>query len=102
MTDEIYEDVLEEEPKDSKEDRKWEKRLRKSIGWFEPDIKYMCACDEKGKTWKGAEIKKKIVWEVSLGDGAGFTCDKQIEAEILSYLVQINARLKWIEKRLKK
>ena len=97
---EIYEDVLKDEPKGLKVDKKFDKRLNKSLGRYEPDTEYECKCDEKGKTWKGAERKKKFVWEVNIGDGAQMTCGRQIEAELLSYVVQINARLKRIEGKL--
>jgi len=87
---EIYEDVLKEEPKflDKKSHSKfakWEERSRQSAGWVEPETK-----------------GKKVKWDVQFGDGGGFICDRQIEAELLSYLVQINERLKRIEIKLEK
>lgn len=101
---ELYEDVLDEEPEDmySKEHKKWQNRLYKSIGWTYPEEEYTCACDKKGKTQEGVEVKEKMKWEVIVDvDYEGFTCNSQIEAETLSYLVQINERLKRLEKKLK-
>ena len=100
MKPELYDDVMEEEPStdaDKKEQKKFDKRLRKSIGWLEPEYDYAIKCDEKGKTWEGAEITEKIVWEVSSGEGGGITVDDEIQARMLALLLQINERLKRIE-----
>lgn len=81
---ELYEDVLEEEPPmdcSPQEQKKWEKRLHDSIGWYDFELS-----------------KEHYDYDVNLPDG-GYTCEDQTQAIILSLLVQINERLKRIEKR---
>ena len=81
--------------------KKYMKRLHNSIGDLEPCLEYETKCDENGKTWKGAETKQVIKWDVTTGpDGSGITCDDEEHARILSSIVQINERLKRMEKRL--
>ncbi len=63
---ELYSDVLEEEPANDateKEHQKFDKRLHKSAGWTEPSFEYKCDCDEKGKTWEGAQVKEELRWD---------------------------------------
>lgn len=61
---------------------------------YEPEYEYWCRCDKKGKTWKGAEIKRKLIWEVIFRNGDGYTCRTQLEAEVLSRLEDIENKLK--------
>ena len=44
----------------------------------------------------------EMVWDVKTDkDGSGFICRRQEDAEILSMLLQINERLKRIEKKVR-
>jgi hypothetical protein len=38
-------------------------------------------------------IKGKLIWDVKTGKGSGFFCEKQEDAEILSWLVRIGKKL---------
>jgi hypothetical protein len=100
---ELYEDVLLEEPKFSnrrsykKEYDDWEKRLHKSIGWLdlmEQDKVYL---DLKGKIVSDPLGEGKLVYDVKTEDG-GMTCEKQEDAVIYSLLLQMNERIKKIER----
>lgn len=84
-TEELYDDL-----KDSELDIPLE-RIRKSIGWVEPvDVEW---------NRKDSNIKQQgTEWDVYLGDGSSFTCEEQEHAEMFSYLVQINERLKRLER----
>ena len=93
MKEELYDDVKEIENL---------KRIKKSIGWIDPYDEHWRECNENGKSWPGADRKKELKWDVYLGDGCSFECDTQFEAEVLSYLVQINIRLIRLESYLRK
>ena len=102
---ELYEDVLREEPIDKKEYKKWEKRLHKSIGWVEPEEHHEVILEKSKKDNEFGGIKlassplnSKIHWDVSTGEG-GFTCKDQEHAMILSLVLQMNERLKRMEKK---
>jgi hypothetical protein len=69
----IYSDIVDQEKVSIK-------RLRKSIGWVEPT----------------GSVPEN--WDVTI-EGGGFSCGTQIEAEILSELVQIHERIKRLEKK---
>jgi len=103
---EIYEDVLKEEPKDveSSQYEKWEKRLYKSVGYIFPMTqgKVLALHDKNGKLKPCGDVyNEEVVWDVRTEDG-GFTCESQEHAELYSYLIQINERLKRIESKLPK
>lgn len=105
MKNEIYEDVLKEEPKDEKEIDKWEKRLHKSVGWVDPLTRGTVLTKENkdGKLVPNSDVLEEgEAWDVVVGDGEAYTCDTQTEAELLSYLVQVNERLKRIENEINK
>lgn len=100
---ELYEDVLKEEPKlinaedvESKEYKKWEKRLHNSVGWIDPMVKDSVFLDHNGKIASTTLGEPLPAWDVRNSDG-GFTCDNQEFAEILSILYQMNERIKKIE-----
>lgn len=106
MKQELYDDVLEEEPKDmkSREYKKWEKRLHNSLGWIEPEEHHEVLLEKSRKDKEFGEIKlassslnSEIHWDVNLEDGSGFTCKSQEHAKLLSLLSQVNERLKRIE-----
>ena len=106
MEHELYDDVLEEEPEDnmdSKEYKYWEKRLHNSLGWVEPEIRAEFLY-EKGRNNKikilSSPLEEKIYWDVKTEEGGGFTCVDQEHSEILSLVLQINERLKRIEKEV--
>lgn len=109
MKKEIHSDVIDELEKEGEKAKtikemdkiatKGHKRVLKSIGFYSPNTEYFTACDKNGKSWEGAEIKEKVVWDVNLEDGT-FTTESQEIAEIISFLVQIDFRLKRIEKEL--
>ncbi len=104
---ELHTDVIEElEEKESKAknlnemgkiSKKGHKRVLKSIGFYQPSTEYFRKCDEKGKSWDGAEVIEKQIWDVNMEDSV-FTTESQEIAEILSFLVQIDFRLRRIEK----
>ncbi len=99
---ELYADVLEEETdakEDSKEHKDWIKKLQNSMGWMLPNSEYKCVCDEKGKTWEGAELKEELNWDVSYGNGNTFTCEREEDARMLMHLIQIDHRLTRMEKK---
>ena len=78
------------------------KTVMKSIGFYHPEKEYFKACDSEGKSWTGAEIKEKLVWNVNTNNEGIFTTPNQETAEILSLLYQIDFRLKRIEGRINK
>ena len=43
---------------------------------------------------------KKVLWDVYLGKRTGFLCGRQVDAEILSSLVRIEAQLANIKKQI--
>lgn len=107
----LHKDVIEEfdkkrqKVKDKAELKKIEnqelKEVYRSIGFYVPSKEYSKACDEKGKTWVGAEIKEKLVWNVNTNNEGIFTCEYQFQAEILSLLYQMDFRLKRLEDNFK-
>jgi hypothetical protein len=62
-----------------------------------PESEYTVMCDKNGKTWEGARVFEKLVWEVKTPCGGGFTCEDQFQAEVLSTLYDIQKRLKKLE-----
>jgi len=102
MKKEIYDDVLLEEPEhDSKEYKKWEKRLHNSIGWTSSLIMDKVFISKKnGRIDSSALGEEKEVFDVVTGQGTAFTCEDKEHSEIFSLLVQINERLKKVEKKL--
>jgi hypothetical protein len=74
------------------------KKKKNMIAPYCPDFEYTCVCDEKGKTWEGAKVFKKLVWEVRTPDGGEFTVDDQEHAEMLAILYDVQKRLKRLEK----
>lgn len=107
MTKELYEDVLAEEPiadPNNKKYKDWEKRLHKSIGWIEPEERgeFLYERRENGKIkLNSSPLSNKIVWSIRTEDGS-FDCENQENAEILSLVLQMNERLKRMEKKLQK
>ena|SRR3990167_5942729 len=107
----LHQDVLEEYEKkirnikDKKELNKIEtqelKEVMNSIGFYQPTYEYQIKCDEKGKSWQGAEKFKELVWNVNTDMEGVFTTENQEIAEILSLLYQINVRLKRVENSIK-
>ena len=107
----LHQDVLDEYEnkikniKDKKELDKIEtqelKEVMKSIGFYQPTYEHQIKCDENGKTWKGAEKFKELVWNVNTDMEGVFTTENQEIAEILSLLYQINVRLKRVENSIK-
>lgn len=99
MKEKLIDDINEKDDKTGKQTSI--NKVRKAIGFYEPEYECFKMCDEKGKSWAGAEIKKRLVWEVTKGDGSFYTAGNQFEAEVISYLAQINERLKRVEKKIK-
>ena len=98
----IYEDLIKKEPNyiNDKDSKRFLKKLQKSLGWVEPEVEYTTVCERNGKRWKGADIKRRIRWDVVTDKGVGFTCDRQEDSIIISLLVQINERLKRVEEEV--
>ena len=71
---------------------------------YYPDSETWIMCDETGKTWAGAPVKSRTIWEVNNPNekGCQFTCRNQFEAEVISALYDIQFRLKKLEKRIKR
>ena len=102
MTKELYSDVIEDSnkklekaktPKETDRLLKEEtKRVRKSIGWSEPE-------EVIWQRKNSNETKKETKWNVDLEEGGIFEADTQFQAEVLSYLTQINYRLKRLEEK---
>jgi len=94
---EIYEDVLAEEPDinnlNSKEYKKWEKRLHNSIGWIDIYHKNSFFV-KKGKPISSPLDEEKIVYSVRDSDGGGMDFEDQGMSVIYSLLLQVNERLK--------
>ncbi len=109
MKEELYGDVLEELEEKQKKSKnfketcdredKFHKRLKKTIGWidFEPIQRQQVW---KGKLVKGSEVISQDDWMVNAGDGGRYSTDRQMEAHILAYLVQMDIRLRRMEKKL--
>jgi hypothetical protein len=83
---------------------KKEKKLEFSKVPYYPDSETWIMCDETGKTWAGAPVKSRTIWEVNDPNEKGkqFTCRNQFEAEVISTLYDIQHRLKKLEKRCHK
>ena len=99
MKTNIYEELLKQEPKDmnSKEYKKWEKELRKSIGWIElmPTARFFL--DEKGNPSSSSD-EENIVWSVQDKEGM-MDFQSQEMAVIYSLLLQMNERIKKLENK---
>lgn len=103
-TEEIWEDVIDDLDKQHELDKKGKKmgeiekngakRVKKSIGWtdYQKDV----------YTMKGSNIEVGLDdWEVYMGNGMYKSTDNEDNADMISLLAQINARLKRIERVLK-
>jgi len=109
---ELYDDVLKDEPPhdaDKKTEKEWTKRLHCSVGWCFPLViaKVETFYDrKKGKSFycqDAEDIPQEnidIHYDVVIENEGMFTCKKQINAELLSRIVQINERLKRVEKKM--
>jgi hypothetical protein len=71
------------------------------IGYY-PESEHWIMCDETGKTWNGAPVKSRTIWEVNLPDKTQFTCDNQYEAEMMCLVAQVIKKLERIERKLKR
>ena len=75
------------------------KRQRLKVGYY-PDVENWIMCDKNGKTWQGAPIERRQIWEVNIpGRGGEYTVTSQFQAELLYLLYDIRVKL---EKVLKK
>lgn len=104
MRKELYDDVMEEEPQDydTPQAKKWSKRLDNSIGRviIERQGVVFAKHDKTGKLKPCSDVlTDEIVYDVNDEQGA-MTCDDQNIAMIYALLVQVNARLKRVEKKL--
>ena len=103
IEEELYDDVLLDVDKErnEEEEKKFQERIVKSIGWVDVLLegKTFVEQDENGVfKVNGSSITNiEARYDVYLGGGRSFTCDKQSDAEVLSKLVQNNIRLKRIE-----
>jgi len=105
--EELYEDVLEEEPEnmESKEYKKWEKRLYNSTYRIEPEEHHEVLLEKNkrnkdfGLKLASSPLNSKIHWDVRTKNG-GITCKSLEHAFLMSLVLQMNERLKRIEKNI--
>ena len=106
---EIFDDVVEEMDEktsvlDLKEGSKsikdFGKRINNSVGAINLETVYTTYCDDKGKPFNKMPTESYGEWDVNIGDGSIFSVKEQKDAQILSFLAQINERLKRVEKKI--
>lgn len=98
MKEEIYDDVMEEEPEHAapaKVHIAFTKRLAKSIGWMTFESVEWKRTDSTISEWK-------MEYDVVDGEGSGTSFDSEEHARIYSEVVKINKRLKRMEDVMKR
>lgn len=103
---EIKDDIIKEgDEKDiyslgggDKKYKQWEKRLNRSAGKINMLQEATVFLNEKGKC--GDPFNERMVWDVQFGDGSAITVKGEVQAEMISLLIQINERLKCLEQKI--
>lgn len=93
---ELYADVLDDDPEfgaPKEVERKFDKRLHKSIGWLYPGFREWTSKDS-------SEVRVERFWDVETGGGCTeFKEEDEHLARVYSEVIQINHRLKRLEKK---